>query len=61
MWSKIGMATGWKQSFVTLYIDTTTTFVFMTEEDLTRHFPSLEKSLIDEIIKVANVKSLNKE
>ena len=52
------MATGWKQSFVTLYIDTTTTFVFMTEEDLTRHFPSLEKSLIDEIIKVADVKSL---
>ena len=52
------MATGWKQSFVTLYIDTTTTFVFMTEQDLTRHFPSLEKSLIDEIIKVADVKSL---
>lgn len=30
----------------------------MTEQELTRHFPSLEKGLIDEIIKVADVKTL---
>src|SRR5688572_20382941 len=30
----------------------------MTEQELIRHFPSLEKSLIDEIIKVADVKTL---
>ena len=30
----------------------------MTEQELTRHFPSLEKGLIDEIIKVADVKPL---
>jgi CRP/FNR family transcriptional regulator, anaerobic regulatory protein len=30
----------------------------MTEQELTRHFPSLEKGLIDEIVKVADVKTL---
>jgi CRP/FNR family transcriptional regulator, anaerobic regulatory protein len=30
----------------------------MTEQELTRHFPSLEKGLIDEIIEVADVKTL---
>lgn len=30
----------------------------MTEQELTSHFPSLEKDLIDEIIKVADVKTL---
>ena len=30
----------------------------MTEQELIEHFPSLEKSLIDEIIKVADVKPL---
>lgn len=31
----------------------------MTEHDLMTHFPSLEKSLIDEIVKVADVKTLS--
>ena len=30
----------------------------MTEQELIKHFPSLEKGLIDEIIKVADVKAL---
>lgn len=30
----------------------------MTEQELSKHFPSLEKSLIEEIIKVADVKTL---
>jgi CRP/FNR family transcriptional regulator len=30
----------------------------MTEQELTTHFPSLEKGLIDEILKVADVKTL---
>ena len=34
------------------------TFAFMTEQELTRQFPTLEKGLIDEIIQVADVKTL---
>jgi hypothetical protein len=30
----------------------------MTEQELARHFPSLEKGLTDEIIKVADLKPL---
>ena len=34
------------------------TFVVMTEPELTRHFPSLEEGLKEEILKVAEVKTL---
>lgn len=34
------------------------TFVDMTEQELAKHFPSLEKALVAEIIKVADVKTL---
>jgi CRP/FNR family transcriptional regulator, anaerobic regulatory protein len=47
-----------KQTLVTLLFTIETTFVYMTSQELARHFPSLEKSLLEEIIKVADVKTL---